>query len=603
MKNALKLIAQVRLNRKSVFLYFIFALLAVVFALFSFSMLAPVLQVLFIGTNTATGNESDIIAKITLYINQIIEDKGHFYALTIVVSLVAIATVFKNLFIYLSQYILNPMRNSVIANLREKLFAKVLNLPIGYFNEEKKADLMSKMTNDVNEVEISIMSVMETIIREPITVLLTLFVMIKISPSLTLFLFIFLPFAGYLIGKIGKSLKKPSKLAQEILSKMMGIMDESILGMRILKAFNAEKSQQDKFEDLNQAHYHTKNKIAARREAGSPMSETLGIFVVCIILLYGGYLIFNVESTSLTGPWFVAFIGLFYQIINPLKNLSNAFYNIQKGSAALDRINILLETEATVQDHPNAQPLQEFSKNIAINDVVFKYGEAQILKGVSLNIRKGQTVAIVGPSGSGKSTLVDLIPRFHDLHSGSITIDGVDITQVTLHSLRNQIGVVSQDPILFNDTIYNNLVLGLENIAEGSINEALKIANAYDFVHEKEGGLDFVVGDRGARLSGGERQRLTIARAILKNPPILILDEATSSLDTFSERQVQIALKNLMHDRTSIVIAHRLSTIKNADHIIVLKDGEIVEEGNHEELMEINNQYAELVQMQHMNID
>lgn len=603
MKSALKLIAQVRLNRKSVFLYFIFALLAVVFALFSFSMLAPVLQVLFIGTNTSTGNESDIIAKITLYINNIIEDKGHFYALSIVVSLVAIATVLKNVFIYLSQYILNPMRNNVIANLREKLFAKVLNLPIGYFNEEKKADLMSKMTNDVNEVEISIMSVMETIIREPITVLLTLFVMIKISPSLTLFLFIFLPFAGYLIGKIGKSLKKPSKLAQEILSKMMGIMDESILGMRILKAFNAEKSQQSKFEDLNQAHYHTKNKIAARREAGSPMSETLGIIVVCIILLYGGYLIFNVQSTSLTGPWFVAFIGLFYQIINPLKNLSNAFYNIQKGSAALDRINILLETEATVQDHPNAQPLQDFSENIAIKDVVFKYGDTQILKGVSLNIRKGQTVAIVGPSGSGKSTLVDLIPRFHDLHSGSIAIDGVDITQVTLHSLRNQIGVVSQDPILFNDTIYNNLVLGLENTSEGSINEALKIANAYDFVHEKEGGLEFVVGDRGARLSGGERQRLTIARAILKNPPILILDEATSSLDTFSERQVQIALKNLMHDRTSIVIAHRLSTIKNADHIIVLKNGEIVEAGNHEALMEMNNQYAELVQMQHMNID
>lgn len=596
--------AQVRLNKKSIFLYFICALLAVVFALVSFSMLAPVLQVLFVGApSQSETNDTGVIAQITNFVNQIILEKGHLAALTSVIILVIIATILKNLFIYLSQYLLNPMRNRVIVTLRDQLFSKVLNLPIGYFNEERKADLMSKMTNDVNEVEVSILSMMETIIREPITIILTLSVMITISPSLTLFLFLFLPFAGYLIGKVGKSLKKPSQAAQEIVAKIMGIMDESILGIRILKAFNAEKSQKAKFDQLNQDHFITKNKIAARREAGSPMSETLGIIVVSIILWYGGFLIFNQKTTTLTGPWFIAFIGLFYQIINPLKNLSNAFYNIQKGSAALDRINELLATTATVQNVPNAMTIKKFDKEIRFENVCFNYGEKNILNQINLSIQKGTTLAIVGPSGAGKSTLVDLIPRFHDITSGKITIDGQDISQLTLQSLRDQIGVVSQDPILFNDTILNNLTLGMEHINKQEIDKALKIANAYDFVYAKEDNLHFIVGDRGAKLSGGERQRLTIARAVLKNPPILILDEATSSLDTYSERQVQIALKNLMNDRTSIVIAHRLSTIQNADHIIVLKKGHILEEGNHDQLILNNQEYAELVSLQHLNLE
>lgn len=596
--------AQVRLNKRSIFLYFICALLAVVFALFSFSMLAPVLQVLFIDAPSEAAEESNgLIAQITNYVNHTILEKGHLSALTSVIILVIIATILKNLFIYLSQYLLNPMRNRVIVTLRDQLFSKILHLPIGYFNEERKADLMSKMTNDVNEVEVSILSVMETVIREPITIILTLGLMIAISPSLTLFLFLFLPFAGYLIGKVGKSLKKPSQAAQEIVAKMMGIMDESILGMRILKAFNAEKNQKQKFDQLNEEHFATKNRIAARREAGSPMSETLGIIVVCIILWYGGYIIFNDKTTTLTGPWFIAFIGLFYQIINPLKNLSNAFYNIQKGSAALTRINELLDTVATVQNVPNATPFSNFQKEIKLENVSFKYGDKTILDHINIDIKKGATLAIVGPSGSGKSTLVDLIPRFHDVASGKITLDGQDISQLTLESLRQQIGVVSQDPILFNDTIYNNLILGMEGVKKEDIDEALKIANAYDFVYAKEGGLEFIVGDRGARLSGGERQRLTIARAVLKNPPILILDEATSSLDTYSERQVQIALKNLMADRTSIVIAHRLSTIQNADHIIVLKNGQIQEQGTHEQLIKHNQEYASLVSLQHINIE
>lgn len=600
MKNAFKLIRRIQVDKKSLFLYFITSLLAVVFALFSFSMLAPVLQVLFVGSETSPREEPNMIDKVTAYVNQLVADKGHLYALGIVITLVVVATILKNLFIYLSQYLLNPIRNKVLANVRKDLFEKILILPIGYFNEERKSDLLSKMTNDVNEVEVSILSVIETVIREPITILLTLILMIKISPSLTIFLFIFLPFAALLIGRIGKSLKKPSQAAQEILSKMMGIMDETILGMRIVKAFNAEEHQQEKFDELNEEHYHTKNKIAFRREAGSPMSETLGIIVVCIILLYGGYLIFNTDNTSLTGPWFIAFIGLFYQIINPLKNLSNAFYNIQKGSAALDRIEDLLGTEATVQDIEGARELPSFEHEITLKNVHFKYGDRVILDDINLSIPKGKTIAIVGPSGSGKSTLVDLIPRFHDLGGGEISIDNENIKHFTLKSLRAQVGVVSQDPILFNDTIYNNLILGMENISDEAIENALKIANAYDFVQEKEGGLSFIVGDRGARLSGGERQRLTIARAVLKNPPILILDEATSSLDTYAERQVQIALQNLMQDRTSIIIAHRLSTIQNADHIIVLKDGTIIEEGTHDSLLAAGKEYANLVNMQNL---
>jgi ABC-type multidrug transport system fused ATPase/permease subunit len=437
-------------------------------------------------------------------------------------------------------------------------------------------------------------------IREPITIIFTLLSMLWISPQLTLFLLLFLPFAGYLIGKVGRSLKKPSLQAQEHLSEMMGTLDETLSGMRVLKAFNAERHQQLRFLHLNNILFRIQNRIAARREAGSPLSETLGIIVVCISLWYGGWLIFTQQGTTLTGPWFIAFIGLFYQIINPLKNVSTAFYNIQKGTAALDRINELLQVENTIKDPLLPKPVNGFNHAIEFKEVSFAYGEKAILKNINLTIEKGKTIALVGASGAGKSTLVDLIPRFHDVSEGAIFLDGVDIKNFKVYDLRKLIGVVAQEPILFNDTIYNNITLGTGGATPEEVEAAAKVANAHEFILRKKQGYQTFAGDRGSRLSGGERQRITIARAVLKNPPVLILDEATSSLDTTSERVVQEAINELMKNRTSIVIAHRLSTVQFADEIIVLNEGEIIERGNHQSLMQLEGAYYNLVNMQQL---
>lgn len=600
MKKIIKLLKYLKGEKKKIYLYFFANLFAVIFSLVSFAMLAPVLQLLFIGQQPTKPGSSGLIETITAYVNEIVAEQSKLTALTYVVVLVVIFTILKNLFIYLAQYILNPLRNAVMRKLRDDLFSKTLSLPIGFFTEERKGDLISRMTNDVNEVEVSIMSVLATLIREPITIIFTLIAMVWISPQLTLFLLLFLPFAGYLIGKIGRSLKKPSNLAQMQLADMMSTLEETLSGMRVLKAFNAERNQHLRFRELNNNLYRTQNKIAVRREAGSPLSETLGIIVVCIILWYGGYLIFNQHSTTLTGPWFITFIGLFYQIINPLKNLSGAVYNIQKGTAALDRINELLEVENTIKEIENPVAIQEFNHEIVFNQVNFSFGKKEILKNIHLNIPKGKVVALVGASGAGKSTLVDLIPRFHDVLNGAITIDGQNIRDLKVHDLRRLIGVVAQDPILFNDTIYNNIILGTGGATKEQVEYAAKVANAHEFILQKKEGYQTIVGDRGSRLSGGERQRITIARAVLKNPPILILDEATSSLDTSSERIVQEALYKLMQNRTSIVIAHRLSTVQDADEIIVMNQGEIVERGNHQQLIKLNGFYYNLVQMQQL---
>lgn len=600
MKNIPKLLRYLSPYKSKIVLYFVTSLLSIIFSLFSFAMLVPVLQVLFNGSKGTRVNGSGPVADITNFINNMILEQKPLTALTWSVLVLVVATVFKNFFIYCSLLILNPLRNTVMRRLRDDMFSKALSLPIGFFTEERKGDLISRMTNDVNEVEISVMSVIETIIREPLTILLTLATMVAISPQLTLFLLLFLPIAGFIIGKVGKSLKRPSNEAQEQLGEMLGNIDETLVGMRVVKAFNAERHQQLRFRQINNALLRIRNKISSRRDAGSPLSETIGIMVVAVILWYGGWLIFTDQTTTLTGPVFLFFITLFYQIINPIKALSTAFYNMQKGAAALDRIQELMDVENTITEVADPRPIKEFSDSIELRNVQFAYGAKEILKNVSLTIKKGQTVALVGASGAGKSTLADLIPRFHDVTGGEILVDGINIKDYKIYDLRRLIGVVSQEPILFNDTIYSNITLGTGGTTEAQVEEAAKIANAHNFIIKKKDGYQTIAGDRGSRLSGGERQRVTIARAVLKNPPILILDEATSSLDTESERIVQDAINVLMQNRTCIVIAHRLSTVQHADEIIVMNQGEIVERGSHKELMKLDSAYKKLVELQQL---
>lgn len=601
MKHIPKLLAYLKPYKRWVWLYLLWTLGATVFSLFTFGMLAPVMQVLFTDSRLSLGNSSSLVGRVTEYVNGFILRHDKLTALTYSVVIVVVFTILKNLFLYLGQLTLNPLNNMVVRRLRDDLYAKTLALPIGFFTDERKGDLMSRMTNDVSEVEVSIISLLQSLIREPITIILTLLSMVLISPQLTLFLLLFLPLAGWIIGSVSKTLKKPSSMAQEQLGQLMTNMDETIAGMRVVKAFNAERHQQSRFRSINNLLFRTKNKIAARRDAGSPLSETLGILVVCIILWYGGYLIFSEKATTLTGPFFIMFIGLFYQIINPAKNLSTAFYNMQKGAAALDRIQELMQAPIVIAEKEHAVVLQGFNNEIELRDVGFKYGDKEILKHINLTIKKGQTVALVGASGAGKSTIADLIPRFHDVSSGAILIDGVDVRDVALYSYRRLIGMVSQEPILFNDTIANNILLGTGGKTMEDVATAARIANAERFVLKKANGYNTEVGDRGSRLSGGERQRVTVARAVLKNPPILILDEATSALDTESEQLVQEAINNLMRERTCIVIAHRLSTIQHADLIVVMSDGEIVERGTHASLMAMEQgSYRQLVGMQQL---
>lgn len=602
MKRAGKLFSYLKDFKLQVVQFCITTLLAVVFGLFSFTMLAPVLQVLF-GTGTTPVADSkakgglNIAGYITQWINDFVAQHDKLTSLTYIVITVVVFTILKNLFIYLSLNILNPIRYAVLRKLRDDMFTKILSLPIGFFTEERKADLISRMTNDINEIEVSIMNVLESFIREPLTIIFVLVSMILISPQLTVFLVLFLPIAGFVIGRIGKSLKKPSNLAQEYLGSILGIIDETIAGMRVVKAFNAERHQQLKFRETNNTLFRVRKQISRRKELGSPMSETMGVIVVCMILWYGGKLIFSGQS-SLTGPFFLTYIGLFYMIINPIKNLSTALNNVQKGAAALDRIEHLLNADNTITDKSDAKSISTFSQSIELKDVRFAYGDKVILDNINLTIQKGKTIALVGPSGAGKSTLADLIPRFHDVTAGEILIDGINVKDYKLFDLRKQMGVVSQEPILFNDTIYNNITLGTGGASAEQVQEAARIANAHNFITQKPNGYETIVGDRGAKLSGGERQRITIARAVLKNPPILILDEATSSLDTESERIVQDAINTLMKNRTCVVIAHRLSTVQHADEIIVLEKGKIMERGTHNELIAKNGLYKKLVDMQ-----
>jgi subfamily B ATP-binding cassette protein MsbA len=479
------------------------------------------------------------------------------------------------------------------------MFNKIFRLPIGYFNEQRKGDLMSRLTNDLNVVEYSTISFLEVLFREPITIIILIASMVKLSPELSLFLLVFLPIMGFIIGRVGRSLKKMSSRVQDKLGYILSIIDETITGIRVLKAFNAEPMQSKKFTEENKKLFHIKNRANRRRDLGSPVSETLGVMAVCCVLWYGGRLVLGTQNNYGLKPGdFLTFIAIFSQIITPLKMISQATYNIRNGAASIERIQHLLKEQETIQDVQNPKTLKSFIDCIEFNNVSFAYGDVTILDKINLKIEKGKTVALVGSSGAGKSTLADLVPRFHDVTCGELSIDGVNIKEYSLQSLRSQMSIVTQEPILFNDTISDNIKLGKDNATDEEVTQAAKVANAHNFIMQKEQGYQTNIGDRGNKLSGGERQRLTIARAVLKNPPILILDEATSSLDTESERLVQDAINNMMQNRTSIVIAHRLSTIRHANEIIVLQKGKIVERGTHDFLMHQNGFYKRLVEMQ-----
>ena len=498
----------------------------------------------------------------------------------------------------MSYYVMSPMRNGMLMQLKNNLYDKILTLPIGYFSEQRKGDLMSRLTNDMAELESAVTNTMDGLIKEPVNVLFFLGTLIFLSPQLSMVLLVLLPVAGFIIGRISRSLKKQSNIAAEKSSEGLSIIEETLSGMRIIKSFTAEKFIQNKFVTVNQELFTVRNKMNFKRDLASPVSEVLGVIVLCIILWFGGQLILENKSFGLNGSAFIMYIAIFSQIINPSKSLSTAFYNMQRGTAALRRVEEILQTTNTIVDKLNPIVLKEFQSTIEFKNVSFGYNDTVILNNINLKIEKGKTVALVGSSGAGKSTLADLVPRFHDVSSGELLIDGINIKDYSVESVRNQISIVTQDPILFNDSIANNILLGKQDATKEEVEEAATVSNAYNFIKQKEEGFETNIGDRGTKLSGGERQRLTIARAVLKNSPILILDEATSSLDTESERLVQDAINNMMKNRTSIVIAHRLSTIRHADEIIVLQKGSIVERGSHEQLLELGGFYRKLIEMQ-----
>ena len=521
---------------------------------------------------------------------------GDIKALGVICLVILVSIILKNLFVYLSLYYLNPIRNNIINDMRTAMYKKILVLPIGYFNDQRKGDIMSRLTNDLAEVESSTVGVLETLFREPIAITLFFIYLVMLSPELTLFLVIFMPLSGLIIGRIGRSLKKQNTRVQEKLGSILSTIDETLGGIRIIKAFNAGRKQLDKFTQQNNELFKIKNRANRRRDLASPVSEVLGVIAVVCVLWYGGQLV--LRGSFLDPGDFLAYIAIFSQLIQPLKSLSSASYNIKKGAASIDRIEYLIKEDVSIKEKPDPVHLKEFNHSIQFKKVGFLYEDKTILDSIDLTIEKGKMVALVGSSGAGKSTLVDLIPRFHDVGAGDLLVDGINIKEFSLTSIRDQMGVVTQEPILFNDTIANNIALGMDNASEQQIINAAKIANAHNFILQKENGYETNIGDRGNKLSGGEKQRITIARAVLKNPPILILDEATSSLDTESERLVQDAIYNLMESRTSIVIAHRLSTIRHADEIIVLQRGKIVERGTHDSLIEKNGFYKRLVDMQ-----
>lgn len=525
---------------------------------------------------------------------------GKAYAMVFICVSIFLLTLFKNLFRYLAMYFLAPIRNGVVRDLRNKLLAKTLNLPLSYYSDERKGDIMSRMTSDVQEIEWSIMQTLELIFREPIIIVFSLFMLISISGYLTLYVLLFLPIAGIIVGIIGKSLKRSSIKSKEILGQLFNIMEETLGGLKIIKAFTGESYIQKKFETINQSFYKQSLSVYRKTDLTSPISETVVVGILMLILFIGGKMVISNDSV-LTAAAFIGYFAVASQIVPPIKQITQAYNNIQKGIASEERINKILDADISIVEKPNASSISTFTDKIEFKNVSFAYRKGDVgyvLKNINLNVQKGKTIALVGQSGSGKTTLADMVPRFYDVDEGELLIDSKNIRDLKIKELRSLIGIVSQESILFNDTVFNNIAFGITNATKEDVIQAAKIANAHEFIVALPDGYDTNIGDRGGKLSGGQRQRLSIARAILKNPPILILDEATSALDTESERLVQDALTNLMQNRTSLVIAHRLSTIANADEIIVLQHGEIAERGNHNELIKQNGIYKKLCDMQ-----
>lgn len=576
---------------------------SVIFHLLSLLVLIPFLQLLFGKTEPVSEKPefswtSDYVSNTINYqMTPHIEANGLMGALYYLCIAVAVLFFAKNLFRYLAKFFLAYIRSGVVRDIRSDIYAKILVLPLSFYSEEKKGDIISRITGDVQEVEWSIMNSLEMLFRDPISIILSLVFMVSISPELTVFSFILLPISGLIIGRIGKSLKRTSAKLQIRMGELLSNVEETLTGLRIIKAFNAEKEANNRFGGQNEIYRNTMLSMFRKRDLASPMSEFLGSLVMVTLLWFGGSMVVD-PAMNFDGEDFIAYITMFSQLLNPAKSLSTAYYNIQKGAASTERIDAVLEADNKIFDKENARSKNTFDKELKYENLSFAYGKEEVLSSINLSVLKGKMVALVGPSGGGKSTMADLLPRFYDAKLGRITIDGEDIRDIKLKDLRGLMGIVSQQSILFNDSVFNNIALGVENPSMEKVVEAAKIANAHEFIEKLPDGYHTNIGDGGGKLSGGQKQRLSIARAVLKNPPIMILDEATSALDTESEKLVQEALFKLMENRTSIVIAHRLSTIQNADLIVVIQDGRIVEQGNHDELINKFGVYKKLTDLQ-----
>ena len=604
-KILIQLLPFIKKFKKHIILNVFFNILYALFSSLAFVSLIPMLNVLF--DKTKTVSEAPVwkgIGDIKTYgetllnykVSSLLNNGNEQSALLIVVSIVILTFLLKNLFGYFAMQHVMYLKNGVLTDLRKEMYERIINLPISFYAKRQKGDVMARILGDINEMQNSLFIILELIVREPLTILFSIILMFTISWQLSLFVLLFIPVAGFLISIIGKSLKSKSLKVQREAGRLISIVEETLSGLKIIKSYNSEPTFNSKFENSANTILKLSNNIGLKNNLAGPLSEVLGIITIAVLLWYGGQLVL-IEKT-IEGTTFIAFMGLSYAILTPAKAISKASYKVKNGLAAADRVFEILHHENNMVDAPNAKDLEAFTELIDIKNVSFKYDEDWVLKDFSIKVPKGKTVALVGQSGSGKSTIANLLTRFYDVNEGKICIDGIDIKQLTKKSLRGHLGLVTQDSILFNDTVRNNLLLGNKDATDEDIIQALKVANAWEFVKDLEGVLDFNIGDSGTNLSGGQKQRLSIARAVLKNPPIMILDEATSALDTESERLVQKALENMMKNRTSIVIAHRLSTIQNADEIIVIQKGQITEQGTHIELLAKNGVYKKLVDLQ-----